>query len=256
MRLMTNELEHLTWHEVESYLASDTRLAFVLGSTEQHGHLSLSTDTLTALHVAQLATAAEGVLLAPPLHFGNAGLLNAWPGTLSITVETYARVVVDLAISAYASGFRRLLFFNGHAGNSYVVNHLHEVIATKPDLICDFFEWAADPGVADLAMRIRPGGLTHANWAENWPISRVPGHPVPPEDVPWWRYSRSVFLYAPGEFRASAPSGSFGGPGQIDDAELQPLIDLAVSNARVRLRNLAGDVPKQQPESPGPLTER
>jgi creatinine amidohydrolase len=241
VRSVSNELEQLTWHEVESYLKKDQRLAFVLGSTEQHGHLSLSTDTLTALHVARLATAAEGVLLAPPLHFGNASLLSAWPGTLSIGVETYARAVVDLALSAYNSGFRRLFFFNGHAGNSYVVNHLHELIATKSDLICDFFEWAADPGVADLAQGIRPGGLTHANWAENWPVSRVSGHPVPEADVPWWGYTRSVFLYAPADFRANAPSGSFGGPGQIDDAELQPLIDLAVSTARARLRSLADD---------------
>ncbi len=45
----------LTWMQVEEYLKRDNRLMFVIGSTEQHGYLSLLADTKIPLALAEAA---------------------------------------------------------------------------------------------------------------------------------------------------------------------------------------------------------
>lgn len=233
----SNELEQLSWEDVERYLEHDNRLVFVLGSTEQHGDLSLATDTLNALEIARRATRAEGVLLAQALSYGHAGVHRAWPGTLYVSAEAYSTMVISLARSAYDAGFRRLCFFNGHGPNSFVVAYLHELVASLDDFVCDFYEWLAEPRVRELAMEIRSPGVAHANWAENWPVSRLADRSMP-IDAPWWNPEDNVRLLPPAEIRRIAPSGVFGGPTQIPDDELAPLIELAVDLGRARLRRL------------------
>ena len=233
----TNELEWLTWREVEEYLKHDRRIAFVLGATEQHGYLSIGNDTLNALDLARQATKAEGVLLAPPLSYGVSMILSAFPGTLYLTTETFTHVIRDLVHSAYRNGFRRILFFNGHGPHTVIIPYLGELMDKLDDLICDFFTWAAEPEIVRLQEQIRPRGLTHANWGENWPASRPSKYKVPDEE-PWWNYERDVLLYTPEQVRNNVPSGSFGGPQEVAEDELQPMIDLALELARARLRRL------------------
>lgn len=233
----TNELEWLTWREVEEYLRHDRRIAFVLGATEQHGHLSIGNDTLNALDLARQATKAEGVILAPPIYFGVSMILSAFPGTLYLTAETFVNVIRDLVRSAYQNGFRRLLFINGHGPHYLLIPFLGELMNELDDLVCDFYTWASEPEIVHLQEKIRPRGMTHANWGENWPASRPALYKVTDEE-PWWDYERDVLLYSPEELRANIPSGSFGGPQEIPENELQPMIDLAVELARARLRRL------------------
>ena len=49
-------LEKMNWMDVENYLQNDRRIVFVLGSTEQHGYLSLLTDTLIPWEIARKAS--------------------------------------------------------------------------------------------------------------------------------------------------------------------------------------------------------
>jgi creatinine amidohydrolase len=236
----TNELERMTWSEVDRYLQTDQRLAFVLGATEQHGHLALGNDTLNPLEIARRATSAEGVLLAPPLHYGFSNLMSAFPGTLGLTADTYAHVVRDLVASAYRSGFRRLFFFNGNGPHNFLIPaHLHEMMDSLPDLVCDWFDWSSEPDVIRRLEAIRARGETHANWGENWPVSR-PAHYELPDEEPWWEYTRHVLLHTPAEVRANVPSGSFGGPQAVPADDMSLVIDYITELSRERLRRLGG----------------
>jgi len=40
------------WMQIEEYLSRDDRIAVPIGSTEQHGYLSLGTDAILAERVA------------------------------------------------------------------------------------------------------------------------------------------------------------------------------------------------------------
>lgn len=232
-----HSLEVMRWSDVAEYLKSDHRLAFVLGATEQHGHIAIGNDTLNALELARRATAAEHVLLAPPLHYGISTLMAGFPGTLSLRVSTFAQVVRDLVASAYRGGFRSILLINGNGPHYMLLPHLTELMDEFDGLVCDWFEWFSEPAIIERLERIRPRGETHANWGENWPRSR-PLTYAPPTEEPWWEYRRNVFLHSPREVREGAPSGSFGGLQQAPDAELEPVIDFAVELARERLRAL------------------
>jgi creatinine amidohydrolase len=237
MTAATNQLDRLTWRQVQAYLESDSRLVFVLGATEQHGHLALGNDTLNALELATAAASAEGVLLAPVLPFGISTLFTAFPGTLSLRVNTFAHAVMDIASSAYHSGFRKLLFINGNGPHVMLLPHFTELMTDHDGLVCDWFEWFSEPAVVRLLEEIRPRGETHANWGENWPSSR-PDQYAPPTEEPWWEYQRNVFLHGAAEVRQNVPSGSFGGPQEVPVAEIGRVIDLAVDLARQRLRLL------------------
>ena len=63
----------LNWMQIEAYLAEDDRLILVIGATEQHGYLSVLTDLLIPQALAETASEQTGVLIAPPLPFGQIG---------------------------------------------------------------------------------------------------------------------------------------------------------------------------------------
>ena len=73
-------LEDLNWMDVEKYLQQEDRLMLVIGATEQHGYLSLLTDIKIPLALADSASQATGVLVAPPLNFGVSPYFLAYPG--------------------------------------------------------------------------------------------------------------------------------------------------------------------------------
>ena len=60
--------EKMCWMDVEDYLKTDDRIVLVTGSCEQHGYLSLATDTLEPYEIARKACENEKVPVAPPSH--------------------------------------------------------------------------------------------------------------------------------------------------------------------------------------------
>lgn len=96
-----------------------------LGAIEQHGpHLPLDTDSVSAFTVC--ARAAElvrefPVLVLPPIWWGVSPYWMAFPGTLTLAPETLLALIVDLAGSVAAHGFRRLVVVNGHGGNDGLI---------------------------------------------------------------------------------------------------------------------------------------
>ena len=109
-------LEDLNWMDVEKYLEHEDRLMLVTGATEQHGYLSLLTDIKVPLALADSASQATGILVAPPLNFGISTYFLAYPGTLSLRLSTLCAAAEDIVRSAYGHGFRRILIINGHGG--------------------------------------------------------------------------------------------------------------------------------------------
>lgn len=92
------------------------------GAIEQHGDfLSVETDTFLASAVAELAASRiEGVevVVAPAMTIGFSPHHLSLPGTISLRLETYLAVLADTARSILDSGFPRVVFVNGHGGNS------------------------------------------------------------------------------------------------------------------------------------------
>ena len=68
------------WEQVEAYLERDDRVLVPLGSTEQHGALSLGTDAILCELAAAEAAAPLGIPVLPALPFGADAGLHGLPG--------------------------------------------------------------------------------------------------------------------------------------------------------------------------------
>lgn len=114
------QLERMTWPEVERALAEGWRSAvFACGAVEQHGpHLPLFMDAEhgTALAVA-VARRLGGTLVAPTVRVGCSEHHMDFPGTLTLTRDTFQAVVRDHVSSLARHGFARVLVLPSHGGN-------------------------------------------------------------------------------------------------------------------------------------------
>lgn len=94
-----------------------------LGSAEQHGpHLPLSTDFIVADTLAHDAVSAFGdeheLFLLPSMAISKSNE-HAWsPGTLWLSATTMLATLDDIARCLVTSPIRKLVFLNGHGGNS------------------------------------------------------------------------------------------------------------------------------------------
>jgi creatinine amidohydrolase len=165
-------LEDLNWMDVEKYLQQEDRLMLVSGATEQHAYLSLLTDIKIPLALADAASQATGVLVAPPLNFGVSPYFLAYPGTLSLRVATLCSAMEDIVSSAYGHGFKRILVVNGHGGNSPARSYLQEINNVLPDLKLNWYDWWLSASVEAVAMKhsLKP---SHANWLEAFSFTVV-----------------------------------------------------------------------------------
>lgn len=110
----------LTWPEVAA-LPADTVAVLPLGAIEQHGpHLPLSTDYVTATSIAAAAVevADVPVVLLPALAYTKSDEHHVFPGSIWLSWDTLMATLVDIGRSLQVSGITRLLFVNGHGGNS------------------------------------------------------------------------------------------------------------------------------------------
>lgn len=226
--------ETLNWMDVEAYLRRDDRVVFITGCVEQHGYLSLLTDVLVPLALARAVCEPRGIPIVPPLPFGITPYLTAFPGTLSVRVETFAAIVRDVLEALMAQGFRRILVSNGHGGNSGTLFALMgELAGAHPEATLRAFEWWTDPHVEAYIATV---GLTptHANWLENFPnltrLGSVPTGEKPVLDIPRGAHPAAV--------RALLQDGSFGGPWEAPEAVMQGLFDTAVAAMEAALASL------------------
>src|SRR5659263_32490 len=168
--------EDTNWQGIEDYLTQDDRIMLVLGACEQHAWLSLLTDSKIPLALAGAASKLSGGVVAPPLHFGISPYFLSYPGSISIQVDTYVRLVEDIIRSLHGAGFRRVLILNGHGGNTPVKSHLSSLVNSLPDLRIRWYAWWQSPTVTNFSTE---NGLVnqHANWEENFSFTRVAKSP-------------------------------------------------------------------------------
>lgn len=108
---------------VASRLGPDSVLVQPVGAVEHHGpHLPLATDLVAAEGLAQAVMAEAGedldLWLLPPLAYTKSNE-HAWaPGTVWLSAATLLAVLGDIARSLATTPARRLVFLNGHGGNS------------------------------------------------------------------------------------------------------------------------------------------
>jgi creatinine amidohydrolase len=88
------------------------------GSVEQHGpHLPTGTDTLAANMIAQRVAELMDGLVLPATPLGVTPMHMPFEGTITLTPDTYMRVVIETCASTAKHGARYLMLMNWHEGN-------------------------------------------------------------------------------------------------------------------------------------------
>ena len=223
-------IRDVNWMQLEEYLANDDRIVLPVGSTEQHAYLSLETDNIIAERLALEASVPLGIPVLPALPYGIAPGFAAFPGSLSLRVETFIAVVRELLESLYGQGFRRFAVVNGHGGNTSAREGVMSWMDAHDDAVVVWHEaWDGRPD--DVAAAIDPD-YDHASWSENFPWTRLegvamPAERKPPIERPTWSRAK--------EWREALGDGSFGGPYQLPDEEVFRVWNAAVEQLRERL---------------------
>ena len=226
-------ISEMNWMMVEEYLKSDDRAVLPLGCTEQHAYLSLSVDSILAERLAVEAADPLGVPVFPVLAYGITPYFRAFPGTVTLRVETYMSIVRDILDVLAEQGFERILIVNGHGGNTPAQGMIGEWMADHPGVRVKFHNWWNAPKVWADVEAIDPVA-SHASWMENFPWTRLAKIDMPSEQKAM-NDSEKLRLLDPKSLREYLEDGNFGGRYQRDDEEMMRIWSTGVEETRALL---------------------
>lgn len=139
----------MKWQELRSpqigALSRDTVLVLPTAAVEQHGpHLPTGTDSLIAEGIADRLDEACGrkLLVLPVQKLGCSEHHMKFPGTLTISHESFKLTVMDTLSAGMRQNFRRVLILNAHGGNQSVCGVIAEKAAQSwPEAEVVFTSW-------------------------------------------------------------------------------------------------------------------
>lgn len=108
----------LTQPEIAQQLKRHPLVILPAGSIEQHGnHLPTGTDTLAAQFIShEVAQRMDGLVLPGP-ELGVTPMHMPFEGTITLSPDTFMRVVTETCVSTAQHGAKKLMLVNWHEGN-------------------------------------------------------------------------------------------------------------------------------------------
>jgi creatinine amidohydrolase len=178
-------LFELRWPQVAA-LSKDTPVVFPVAALEQHGrHMPLFTDSMLLGEVVRRAQDRMGdrVLWAPLMWLGNSEHHLDFAGTLTATPRTYLNVLCELMENFIHHGFKRLVFINGHGGNTVpgqqAVFEVRQRHRTRNDLLLLFATyWTLGGKPHEVDRSIQQERMGHACELETSMMLRIAPHLV------------------------------------------------------------------------------
>lgn len=114
-------LGEMAWTEVKEAIAAGATAVVPIGSIEEHGPHAPMGDYIVTDEIAGRAASLAGDVAAPMMPFGYSEYFRNFPGTITLRESTLDAVLTDTLTCLLDHGFPRVVVFNGHAGNSGIV---------------------------------------------------------------------------------------------------------------------------------------
>jgi len=232
-------IEDLTWPEVRSAIAAGkTTAIYYAGSTEQNGpHLAIGKHNFIAQHAARrIAEELGNALVYPVMPFALTGDPvkktghMRFPGSVSLSPETFGAVAREVAASAISAGFRNIFLMGDHGGGQEelgkVAGELDRIWAPKGvrvRYVPDLYYKSEQQIRAFLAARGMAAGQ-HAGSPDTAQVMFLD------RDRKWIRKDK----LAPG----NAGNGVDGDPRQASADLGKVFIDFKVASAVAQIRNM------------------
>lgn len=123
-----------------------------IGSTEPHAqHLVYGTDTLQVERFAERAVAEANrrgarCLLLPTMPYSCNANLHKFPWAMALDPRTLVGFISDVVATAVRAGIKKIVIFNGHGGNTAVVQSALRELHPKFDAFIAMSEWYSVAG--------------------------------------------------------------------------------------------------------------
>jgi creatinine amidohydrolase len=115
---MERQMSRINWKQFKRLVPGKTdRVLLPVGTIEAHGPGALGTDAIIPVHLAKRLAEPLDALVAPAVSYGITRSLIGFPGSLTVSPETFERYVSEVGLSLARAGFSRVVIINGHGGN-------------------------------------------------------------------------------------------------------------------------------------------
>lgn len=166
---MARKFGELRSPQVADAVKANALLLFPVGQTEEHGpHLPLNTDTLIAQALCEAAAdRLEGEIrtyVLDPLSYGfSAQVMERWPGTFRLSLETVIAAVREVCESLARMGFGKIVIVSGHGHHTGAMQVVSRQVADRcgVDVAVVLPAGMAARKLAEIA-KAGPGGSCHA----------------------------------------------------------------------------------------------
>lgn len=148
---MIKKWENLTRDEIAALDKDKSIVLLPTSATEQHGaHLPVGTDaiilsTLVDKMVNECEFEEGNLIFAPQLNVGKSNEHMGFAGTITFGTQTYYSLLHDIAAAISASGFKKLVLFNSHGGNTDMLNMISRDLRIDLGLDVFVFDWWFTP---------------------------------------------------------------------------------------------------------------
>jgi len=115
-------LDEMTWKEAENAF-KETNIAVVCcGATHPHGvACPLGTDTFVAKGMGERIAKKSNVVVVPPIPFGYNEYHMDFPGCINISQRCLFDLYMEVCLSLYKWGIRKIIFLSPHGGNFSII---------------------------------------------------------------------------------------------------------------------------------------
>ena len=225
MKPPTVFLGEMTNPEVEAFLKTHHTVIVPTGATEQHGpHAPLLTDVLIPNEIARRIAPTIGAVVAPAINYALSYPHVGFTGLVHIRIPTFMALIEDLCVAFATSGFKRIVFLNGHYDNTYAIAYACANAADKIGKDVKAFPvnyWDALTAAEIDEFSGLKNGL-HANLAETSAVMAIDPKlvdleranaefpPFPKYTIPIGPVHTAFFFTAPGSVYWATKSGTWG----------------------------------------------
>lgn len=167
---MKRYLAEMTTQEVDALNRNETIVMVPIGAHEQHGpHLPIGTDTYilnTVLDALICNLPSEmPLVVAPTIPIGKSNEHMPFAGTISFSMTTVIGIIKDICRSISRHGFKKVVIFNAHGGNTDLLTSVSRDIRDEYNLKVFVIDWWFTDFWADILAEIQESprdGVFHA----------------------------------------------------------------------------------------------